>query len=55
MLKQKVLGEKLMKGVKGGIRLCLMSGSCECEGGVGFTSSSDIWLDYIESSEEPID
>lgn len=53
MLKQQVLGEKLMRGVSGGLRLCLMTGGCECEGGEGFTSSSEIWLDYIESSGDP--
>ena len=51
MLKQEVLGEKLMKGVKAGLRMCLQSGGCSCPQS-GFTSSSDIWLDYIESSEE---
>jgi len=51
MINQEVLGEKLMKGVKAGIIMCLKSGSCNCPEG-GFTSSSDIWLDYIESSEE---
>ncbi|MGD2093183.1 MAG: hypothetical protein PVH61_43885 [Candidatus Aminicenantes bacterium] len=49
MLKQEVLGEKLMSGVKAGLLKCLEPGNgCDCTGGRNFTSSSDVWLDYIE-------
>jgi len=52
MLKQEVLGEKLMKGVQAGILHCLKEGhGCDCTGeGSNFTSSSDVWLDHIELS-----
>ena len=51
MLKQEVLGEKLMRGVKAGLIACLEPGNgCDCTGGGNFTSSSDVWLDYIAKS-----
>ena len=52
MLKQEVLGEKLMKGVQAGTVHCLKEGhGCYCTGeGSNFTSSSDSWLLHIENS-----
>jgi hypothetical protein len=52
MLRKEVLGEKLMRGVKAGLRECLEPGhGCDCTGGGNFSGSSEVWLDQIEHTE----
>lgn len=51
MLKQKVLGEKAMQAIKGGL-CCWVGGGCDCtkSGGDDFVSPFEGWLTTMDGT-----